>query len=575
MVLPLRGRLLDGKFRLLEPIGRGGMAEVWLAVNTRVDRRVAIKLIRPEVARDDSLVGRFRAEARAAGRIGHRDICDILDSGVSPIGPFIVMELLRGRSLGEVITRRGALPHGQVVAVVRQALEGLRAAHEAGIVHRDLKPENVFLHRGDRGDLVIKLMDFGVAKFTDGTGEVRTEHGALLGTPEYMAPEQFKGAAHADVRTDVWALGAILYRALTGHNAFAGPTIAAILLSVASEQPSPIAERAPEVPAELAAVVMRCLAKKPAERFASVAELAAALAPFDGGTDGIADWLGDPPEPTTEEIADDLGAERDAGDDARTDDREPPGADEAGSVDTTAPRDPPAPLPPRPWAWIALGLAISAAGSYGLYELTRERPPEEEDDDDDDRRDEEDEAGTGDDPAPILPTIEEPPAAAPVATPRREPVPPPSERGATGGNETPPPPPDERPSSSAPVHPAASPTGAPAQKSARPAPVDPAGIVRAGPYVASLQLGPNAKHRDAKAYCDGLARAEHLGVGGWQLPNPAIAGKFVGNKKIKKGRYWTSALHQGRALVIALPAGDKDSIDASQRRRSLCVARWP
>jgi serine/threonine protein kinase len=142
-------------------------------------------------------------------------------------------------------------------------------------VHRDLKPENIFLHRPagwpDQGEPTVKLMDFGVAKFTDGTGEARTEHGALLGTPEFMAPEQFRGATFAEPRTDIWAIGAILYRALTGRNAFGGPTVAATLIMVASEEPKPLVELAPDTPSGLVDVVNRCLRKHADRRFADVA----------------------------------------------------------------------------------------------------------------------------------------------------------------------------------------------------------------------------------------------------------------------------------------------------------------
>jgi serine/threonine-protein kinase len=184
MPLPLRGRVLSEKFRFVRRLGKGGMASVWLALNTAVDREVAIKVIRPEVLKNDDLVARFRSEAKAAGRIGHPNICEILDFGVGPIGPYIVMETLDGQNLAQVIRERGRLPADEAVTLVTEALAGLEAAHERGIVHRDLKPENVFLHRPATGDPVVKLMDFGVAKFTDGSAEVTTEHGALLGTPE-------------------------------------------------------------------------------------------------------------------------------------------------------------------------------------------------------------------------------------------------------------------------------------------------------------------------------------------------------------------------------------------------------
>ena len=289
MVLPLAGRILHGKFRFEELIGRGGMAEVWLARNELVDREVALKLIRPEVARHEENVARFRSEAKAAGRIGSSQICDILDFGHSPIGPYIVMERLRGVSLGEVLRAKKRLDPEMAVMVLRQALVGLDAAHRSGIIHRDLKPENIFLHRPEGGDPIVKLMDFGVSKFTDGTAELETEHGVLLGTPEYMAPEQCKGARHADARTDIWAIGAILYRALAGHDAFHGESLAATLMIVATEDATSLSEIDPELDPGLVSVVEKCLARPPDERYQTASELSEALAPFDTG-DQFAVW---------------------------------------------------------------------------------------------------------------------------------------------------------------------------------------------------------------------------------------------------------------------------------------------
>ena len=273
MVLSLEGRLLDDKFRFVRKLGRGGMASVWLALNVRVDRQVAIKLIRPEVVRHEDLVARFRSEAKAAGRIGHPAICEILDYGIGPVGPYIVMEHLQGQNLGQVLKRQGPLPVLRTLEIVRRAMVGLAAAHARGIVHRDLKPENIFLHRSAAGKRVVKLMDFGVAKFIDGSGEIETAHGALLGTPEYMAPEQFAGANQAETRTDIWALGAILYRALTGQHAFKGPTVAATLMLVTHHDPKPPRELRADLPARLEHVILRCLSKSAEDRFPTVEAL--------------------------------------------------------------------------------------------------------------------------------------------------------------------------------------------------------------------------------------------------------------------------------------------------------------
>src|SRR5690606_13046964 len=177
----------------------------------------------------------------------------------------------------------GQVDPGLVVLIIRQALVGLEAAHAVGIIHRDLKPENIFLHEPSPGHLLVKLMDFGISKFSQGgtEGGGQTSAGVLMGTPEYMSPEQTEGAAGVDQRTDIWAMGAILYKALTGADAFLGPPMAATLVAVSTKPHPPIAQLAPHVPPGLIAVVDRCLAKDPAARFASCAELSFALAPFE------------------------------------------------------------------------------------------------------------------------------------------------------------------------------------------------------------------------------------------------------------------------------------------------------
>jgi serine/threonine protein kinase len=281
-VLPLEGRLLDGKFRFTKLLGAGGMGAVWRAQNIRVKKAVAIKLMHAEFAGNPGILERFRNEATAAGQIGNPHICDIYDFGQSVLGPYIVLEMLNGRSFGELVQQTGQVDPGLAVLIIRQALIGLDAAHAVGIVHRDLKPENIFLHEPSPGHLLVKLMDFGISKFSQGGAEGgRTSAGVLMGTPEYMSPEQTEGAAGVDHRTDIWAMGAILYKALTGADAFLGPTMAATLVAVATKPHTPIAQLAPHVPPGLIAVIDKCLAKDPNERFASCSELSAALAPFE------------------------------------------------------------------------------------------------------------------------------------------------------------------------------------------------------------------------------------------------------------------------------------------------------
>ncbi|MFY0542444.1 protein kinase domain-containing protein [Nannocystis pusilla] len=276
--LPLEGRLLDGKFRLDRRLGHGGMASVWQATNVFVERTVAIKLMHASYAEDADLLARFRNEATAAGRIGSPHICDVLDFGRSTIGPYIVMELLSGCSFSDLIDAYQRLQPGLAVWIVRQALDGLHAAHQAGIIHRDLKPENIYLCRAIRDQWLVKLMDFGISKFND---SIRTGAGTMMGSPNYMAPEQIHGAGAVDRRADVWSIGAILYEALAGQQAFARDTVADSLAAVRSFDPPPVHTVAPEVPPGLSEIVARCLRKQPEQRWPSAAALAEALLPFE------------------------------------------------------------------------------------------------------------------------------------------------------------------------------------------------------------------------------------------------------------------------------------------------------
>ncbi|MBK8261882.1 MAG: serine/threonine protein kinase [Nannocystis sp.] len=280
--MPLPGRLLAGKFRFERLLGEGGMGSVWAAQNVLVRKAVAIKLMRPEFSSNPAILGRFRNEATAAGQIGSPHICDILDFGQSELGPYIVMELMRGRALSELIEQSGRLDPGLAVIILRQTLEGLDAAHRAGIIHRDLKPENIFLSEPAPGRLLVKLMDFGISKFTQAASESgRTGVGVLMGTPEYMSPEQSQGAANVNERTDIWAMGLILYKALSGVDAFAGPTVAATLVAIATRDPPPLEEYVPGLHPGLIEIIRRCTAKEPSHRFASARELSDALAPYE------------------------------------------------------------------------------------------------------------------------------------------------------------------------------------------------------------------------------------------------------------------------------------------------------
>ena len=222
-LLPLEGRLLDNKFRLDRKIGDGGMASVWQATNTFVHRQVALKLMHARFASDAELLGRFRNEASAAGKIGSDHICDVLDFGTSEIGPYIVLELLEGASLAELIQTHRRLDPGLAVWIVRQALTGLAAAHKAGIVHRDLKPENILLTEAGQ----IKVLDFGVAKqvasdLAVSAGEDPQRSRSLVGSPPCMSPEQWQDL-HVDGQTDLWAVGIMLHELAAGAHPVTAP----------------------------------------------------------------------------------------------------------------------------------------------------------------------------------------------------------------------------------------------------------------------------------------------------------------------------------------------------------------
>ncbi|MEM9460178.1 MAG: protein kinase [Myxococcota bacterium] len=287
-LLPLEGRILDGKFRFVRMLGEGGMGAVWKAENVLVKKTVAIKLMHVQFSKDEGVLARFRNEATAAGRIGSEHICDILDLGRSDLGPYIVMEMLRGKDFAVFLQQRqGKVDPGLSVLVVREALTGLAAAHQVGIVHRDLKPENIFLHEPKPGQLMVKLMDFGISKFTEGSEAGKTGMGVLMGTPEYMSPEQTEGAAQVDHRTDIWAMGVILYWALSGRNPFLGPTMAATLVNVSTKEPPPLQSLGGHIDPGLVEIIARCLRKNPAERWDSCEQLSAALAPYENRNNGL------------------------------------------------------------------------------------------------------------------------------------------------------------------------------------------------------------------------------------------------------------------------------------------------
>jgi serine/threonine-protein kinase len=243
---------------------------------------VALKFLRPEALAHPDLVERFAREARAAAKIRSEHVANVFDVGTLPDGtPYIVMEHLAGRDLADYLHQEGALPIGVAVEYIMQACEALAAAHAHGIVHRDIKPENIFLTRQARGMEIIKVLDFGISKVALPRGKrdlVRTQ--MALGSPVYMSPEQIRHTEHVDARSDIWAVGCVLFELLTGVTAFDEPSLLELSAAILEREPVPLLTLRPDASQELEDVVLRCLAKNPDDRYQNVAELAIALFPF-------------------------------------------------------------------------------------------------------------------------------------------------------------------------------------------------------------------------------------------------------------------------------------------------------
>jgi len=275
-----------GSYRVLKKLGAGGIGTVYLAEHPLIGKKVALKVIHREHAGNPEVVQRFINEARAVNRIGNEHILDIADIGRSEEGdPFLVMELLDGVSLASVLRSSRKLPLERVLHIGAQIADGLAAAHDAGIVHRDLKPDNVFLVTRRGAADYVKLLDFGLAKLvaTEWPGSpALTRAGVVLGTPQYMSPEQCESKGDIDARSDVYAVGVLLYQMLTGCLPFDGSTMGEILIKHVSDPPIPLRSVEPQIPPAVEKIVLRCLAKKPEERYASMAKLRAELLQPEG-----------------------------------------------------------------------------------------------------------------------------------------------------------------------------------------------------------------------------------------------------------------------------------------------------
>jgi predicted Ser/Thr protein kinase len=419
------GALLDGRYRIVRLLGEGGMGAVYLASHVGLGRDVAIKFLHAELVSRDEVVGRFYREAQAAAAIRHKNIIEVFDVGVSPQGePFLVMEYLEGESLAGLLKRAGPLNLGTACAVMEPVLHALQAAHRKGIIHRDLKPDNIFLAYQQGEPPVVKIIDFGISKFAQGEFDKwRTKTGSVMGTPAYMSPEQARGSAGLDHRTDIYSMGTILFEMLTGALPFAGSNFAEYLSAMLIDDP-----RAPQsvcagFPAEAEPLVRKALAKNPDQRFQNAAEMLEALTAlpsFDARQERLTLLA------STIEIrgfaAGDLGQALSAP--GRLADDKPVSSRFRGAATAV--------LGAGPWRWVILGVALAAgAAAAVLWSSKTSRAPAPN-------------APITAQPAPIVPVAPppassppSPPAALPVSPPAppSEPVPLPRAESAPASNE--------------------------------------------------------------------------------------------------------------------------------------------
>ncbi|MFO0558770.1 MAG: serine/threonine-protein kinase [Polyangiales bacterium] len=278
---PYVGTVVQDKYRFVRKLGEGGMGAVYEGENIAIKRKVAIKCLHRQLARNASVVQRFRNEALAATQIGNEHIVDVLDMGQMPDGSFfLVLEYLDGTDLAGLLEKVGVLATGRAVKITQQVLSALAAAHQANIVHRDIKPENVFLVKRSGNADFVKLLDFGIAKISTDEPTIRTATGSQLGTPYYMPPEQAKGQKDLDSRADIYATAVMLYHCLSGRFPFEGDSLPMLMYNLCHTDAVELSAHRPDLPGALTAVVMRALSKDREHRPSSADEFSAALEPF-------------------------------------------------------------------------------------------------------------------------------------------------------------------------------------------------------------------------------------------------------------------------------------------------------
>jgi serine/threonine-protein kinase len=280
------GTMVAGKYRVDKVLGEGGMGVVYAATHVALDQRVAIKALFPEALEDAQAIERFAREGRAAAKIQSDHVVRVYDVGTFDDGtPYMVMEYLEGADLMELLLENDSFAIDEAVEYVLQACEGIAEAHKAGIIHRDLKPANIYVSKRPDGAPNVKLLDFGISKFTIHPDDPMldpsiTATATVMGSPGYMSPEQLKSARMVDERADVWALGTILYELVTSKPAFRGESMPQLCAMIASEDPPLPSTLRPDVPIGLEHAILRCLEKKPERRFQDVGELARAIVEF-------------------------------------------------------------------------------------------------------------------------------------------------------------------------------------------------------------------------------------------------------------------------------------------------------
>lgn len=274
------GSLIAEKYRVERLLGTGGMGAVLEATHIALGHRVALKVLHPSAVGVGEAIPRFLREARATAALESEHVVRIFDIGTTPDGmPFLVMERLTGVDLDDLLSQLGRLPVGLALECVYQAAQGVREAHGAGIIHRDLKPSNLFMGKRADGRPIVKVLDFGISKLqTEGQDIRLTETRTIVGSPQYMSPEQVRDARSVSARSDIWALGAILHELLQGEPAFTGDTLPSVCASIVSDEPAAITRE--DVPEEVNALRLRCLVKDPSSRIASADELLRELEPL-------------------------------------------------------------------------------------------------------------------------------------------------------------------------------------------------------------------------------------------------------------------------------------------------------